>query len=288
MRRFPILILVWLAFRLQGADSRGHLLYLGCTSNAWQVCLLDLNSGKSAQLTTSPGDKRRPMTTGGTTFVFFRDTLGQILGYVRNSMTEHPIFTPWFGCGHFCLGRDGTTVFFTRLAADNRQRQFLWSQGQRDTNAVLVYRPDRGAVCHPVVSPDGNWIAATQISRAREERLLVLSFKADGSPKLLTPEFTEATTPCWRRDGKAVYFAWRKPGGSFDLCLIEIDTGTITPILETPDTAELYPTLDSPGRCLYFEQRTDQGSALARLDLESHRVTRLPLDHEAREPFWCE
>jgi hypothetical protein len=288
MRGTSILVILWLACRLHGADPRGHLLYLGCTSNGWQVCLLDITTGKSSQLTTSPGDKRRPWTAGATNVVFYRDTLGQIQRFNRDRLTEHPLFAPWSGCGHFCLSPDGETVLFTRLAADNRQRQFLWRQGLRDTNAVLICRPDRGAVCHPVVSPDGSWIAATQISRAREERLMVLSSQADGGPRLLTPEFTEATTPCWRRDGKAVYFAWRKPGGSFDLYLVDIEHGATTPILESPDSSELYPTADNAGRYLYFEQRTEQGCLLASVDLESHTVTRLPLNHEAREPFWCE
>lgn len=96
------------------------------------------------------------------------------------------------------------------------------------------------------------------------------------------PEVDQAFSPSWSPDGHRVVLSATR-GGVSDLYIYDLDDGTLEQLTSDP-VADLQPAWSPDGRTIVFvtdrftsrpEQLTFAGSELARIDVESHAITRL-------------
>lgn len=294
MKILPLILILGLTLS-QATDAstpsgakKGALLYSGLTPTGWQICLLDLESGKHRVLTASPGDKRRPFFLPKSGRVVCKDAAGRALGWSRGAETL--LSEPIRSMGDLWFKPDGNSWYFTRLATDNPQRQFIWyhQAGDPDPESALVLRMEKGSLRQVALSPDGKFLAATHLWRVGEERILIIPVETPERYRYITPAMKTAFSPAWSADGKTLYFSMQQDGiaSDFDLHRADLQGKAIQILKRLPGSSEWFPTGDAEERWVYFEENRLGISSLAALDLKTANVVSLSLPHQAREPHW--
>ena len=269
-------------------EMTGSLLYSGLTESGWQVCLLDLASGQTRPLTSSPGDKRRPFYLAEAGAVVCKDSMGRALAWKGGK--EEVLSGDVLSAGDLWFLSNGKEWYFTRLATNNPQRQFIWHRKADDPGAEsqLVLRMEKGSLRQIALSPDGQWAAATHLWRVGEERILVFPLATPEKYRYLTPELRVAFSPTWAADGKSLLFSMQGEGSQadFDLQRVSVDDARIEPLKRIEGSSEWFPSEDSSGRWVFFEENREGRSSLGALDTMTGKVVAIPLPHQGREPFW--
>jgi Tol biopolymer transport system component len=197
---------------------------------------------------------------------------------------------PVLSAGDLWFLSNGKEWYFTRLATNNPQRQFIWHRKTDDpgTEPRLVLRMEKGSLRQIALSPDGQWAAATHLWRVGEERILVFPLAAPEKYRYLTPELRVAFSPTWAADGKSLLFSMQEEGSQadFDLQRVSVDDARIEPLKRIEGSSEWFPSQDSSGRWVFFEQNREGRSSLGALDTTTGKVVAIPLPHQGREPFW--
>lgn len=270
------------------AEMTGSLLYSGLTESGWQVCLVDLASGVSRPLTSSPGDKRRPFYLAQSGAVVCKDSMGRALAWKGGK--EEVLSGDVLSAGDLWFPSNGKEWYFTRLATNNPQRQFIWHRKVDDPGAEnqLVLRMEKGSLRQIALSPDGQWAAATHLWRVGEERILVFPLAAPETYRYLTPELMVAFSPTWAPDGKSLLFSMQREGSQddFDLQRVSVDDARIQHLKRIEGSSEWFPSEDSSGRWVFFEENREGRSSLGALNSTTGEVVAIPLPHQGREPFW--
>lgn len=278
-------IICWLMLVPAMMASQGHLLYVGLTENGWQIFDYDLEQGISKQLTYSAGDKRSPQWDEANQRVISRDALGHVI--VCSKEGTNQVLTPFSGCSDYAVVQGGSSIYYTRLATGNPQRQFIWRLPQLDGQPELIYRPKEGSMRQVRLSPDGQWLVATHLWRRAEERLIAIPLDKTLRGRYLTAEKQVAVFPSWSFNGQHIIFAKQVTSDNYDLYQVDLNTRKIQPLLQTTEISELAPVTDRSDHFVYFEQhQKGQRVTLARLNIDSSQVTAFDLSRPAKEPFW--
>ena len=267
------------------SGQNGSLLCSILTDEGWQIARYDLKGAEISIVTSGVGDKRNAQQLPEGGGIVYRNANGELCTIGENSFWDAP-----GGVSSFCFSLlPEMSVYFTRLATGNPQRQFLWERPPaRAAETALVYRPPTGSVRQVSLAPDGQSAILTWIRKKGEESLIRvwLTGKRRGETDVISEEMTINAYPSWSPDGLKLYFSRFVERGDFDLWVHDFATGATKSLLERPDSSELSPTISGDGNHLYFEQRDGEGSALWSLDIANGKTSRLPISQSTREPLW--
>ena len=154
MYRYPVILILILAICHTGSTSASsvasglsqNFLYVGLTDGQWQVFRYDFTTGQSEQLTFSPGDKRRPQYHAATDSIYFKDSQGWIVRL--GSDCGETRISDKGRIAEFCMIPSEAAFLFTRLMANNPQRQALWRQDMETESSQpqLLKRMSTGVV----------------------------------------------------------------------------------------------------------------------------------------------
>lgn len=156
----------------------------------------------------------------------------------------------------FSFSPDGERIVFTR----NRLTKF--GEAYNDLylyrfSSDATDRLTRGARIHdPSWSPDGNKVAAVQVSRGTAN--LVLVDPRDGSVREVTDfeNGEQIYTPAWHPDGDAVYFSFGERHGR-SIRKYDLESGTMDTVLQERLIDFRDPFVDQEGLFLYYSADPD-------------------------------
>jgi len=270
-----ILVQPWLVL-----GQEGVLLYVGSTEDSgWQIFELRLSSGAVSQLSFSMGDKREPQHSAAAKLTTCRNSLGQVLKL--NDGKEQVLITNIQHCANYALVPDGTAFYFTK-PGEGIRRQDIWIQPR------LAASVPEGMLKQVSVSADGQWLTATHIWRANEERLVIFPTTNAGAPEYATAEKSLDAFPHWAADSKSVLFSEQNARRNYELKQYSLENKTVTTLLSSIRVNNCNPVTDKSGEFVFFERRSLEGSFIACLDRKNGDVRKLPIPRQAREPFWYE
>lgn len=271
------------SFAYADVEPTGKILYCGATQGGWQIFEGDLQTGLSTQLTKTLGDKRSPGYVRSRDWVTFKDSQGTV-GYLENGSVVYP-FEHERSIGDYAFSVNGDRCYFTRLATNNPQRQFLWSISlDSDKGPQLVLRMDQGSLRQVQMSPNGKYLVATHIWRVGEERVVIIPTDFPDNYFYLSPEGEEAFSPSWSPNSEAVLFSMRTPDGTFDIYEGVVSNGQLRKLLETKGMSEWYPSLDPAGQWVLFETAEAGGSEIGYADVDRGIPSHLGI--KGKEPVW--
>ena len=280
------LVYLHMSASLACAAPGGRLLYLGLTEEGWQVFSRDLVAGTEVQLTHSKGDKKYPRYAGVTQSVVFRDSEGYVTKVTGD--VEERYCPDWGPCARFVIHPEGNRFYYTWWGPGNRQRHHLWEQSIRNKSPSLSRRSPSGSFSEIALSPDGSMLVATHLYDVTKERLLLIRLHDDQPMEYLTPETYGAVFPSWSHDGQRVLFSRSVGDANDDVYEVDINTRSVSPVVQSRDTSEYRPVEDGSGRYVFFERRDERGVVVACLDRQNGAVEQLDLGREAKEPCWYE
>ena len=140
-----------------------------------------------------------------------------------------------------CLSPDGRRIVYSTLGAKSQ---------------IFVYDPDRGThtpltvdgvPIFPLWSPDGRQVLYS--TWGVQERLFRQSVDWSSTPELLATNGGGFSS--WSADGHTVAIVRFQPETLFDIDMMDIRSGRVTPFLESPAT-EAYPDFSPDGRWLAY------------------------------------
>ncbi len=177
--------------------------------------------------------------------------------------------------------RSGSRIFFVGLEAPSGLQQY---EPERKTFAPA---PGFLAEANRIdYSRDGKWVAWTDI----HEKLW--RARADGSDKVrLTSDALEVFLAHWSPDGKRLSAMARKPGGVWQIYLVDASGGKAEALLkEARNAAD--PGWSPDGQSLVFGREPDLmgkesgGRTLQILHLQSHQIEEIPNSENVFSPRW--
>jgi Tol biopolymer transport system component len=280
-----LLCVIGLAFGDMFADE---IVYSGETDSGWQVFRLALPDGKPRQVTHSPGDKRRPTPVPGRDWIVTKDSQGRAL--VLEEDKETVLDPDIRSLGDLSVSGSGDWWYFTRLAVNNPQRQFVWRRklegGKNEEATELVLRPEKGSFRQVSLSPDGQYLAGTHIWKAGEERIVIIPLARPEDFFYVSPEDNEAFSPAWGPDGQDVYFAMKSESGDYDIFRASLADRTAKAVVQISGTSEWFPSVSPNSEWLTCEQVENGKSILLLVNLQTGKKTVLQTPHSAKEPAW--
>jgi Tol biopolymer transport system component/DNA-binding winged helix-turn-helix (wHTH) protein len=217
----------------------------------------------------------------GQSYVFqANDTLWQLKGLGRRArltqLTNGPLRTlsP-------VAARNGNRIFFVGLEAPSGLQQF--DHERKEFRSAPAFLADANRI---EFSRDGKWVAWTDV----HEKLWCA--RTDGSDKVrLTSDALEVFLAHWSPDGKRLAVMARKPGGVWQIYLVDARGGKAEALLNEPRNAA-DPGWSADGSSLVFGREPDlmgkeNGSrTLQIIDLSTHRVEQIPNSENLFSPRW--
>lgn len=266
----------------------GEIVYSGETDSGWQVFRRKIPEGKPVQVTFSPGDKRRPMFVPGRDWIVCKDSQGRALTLKKG---EESVLDPAIrSVGDVAVSPKGDWLYFTRLAVNNPQRQFIWrsmvANGEEGDPMELVLRPEQGSFRQVSLSPDGTHLAATHIWKVGEERIVVIPLTNPEEFFYVSPEGREAFSPTWSSDGAEVFFSMKSNSEDYDLFRASLVDREPRAVLQAEGTSEWFPSVSRDGEWLVCEQVDKGKSGLLLVNLRTGEKNILETPHAAKEPAW--
>jgi len=260
-------------------------LYVGLANDSqWQVFYYDFANEKSEQLTTSPGDKRRPQYHEATNSIYFKDSQGWIVRLNKEGVETR--VSDKGGIAEFCMLPSSPMFFFTRLVANNPQRQALWSLDldEETLQPQLLKRMDSGSLRQIAIRSDKE-IIVSHIAKRREERLYLMDRSGQGS--YITPSKDVSIYPSWGHLQDILLYAKELNDGSCDLFKLNLVSGESTPFLQTENASEFATSVSPDGTSVLVEQHVyGMPPRIVMYDISTSNLTPIHLDYPAKEPYW--
>jgi len=215
---------------------------------------------------------------------FMPDSQGLIVTVERNE-TDQLLLTDIDGCWPRALttdtlgdhwdarpSPDGRSIIYLLRRFDDLNRlDILWLEIETGKSITLYGRPSTRALS-PKWSPDGSWIAFIAQETERDELYLVRP-NGEGLHRLTETGYDVAQFE-WSPNSKLLAVIFNR-GGSFDLSLIEAETGAISD-LRTGTGFHANPNWARDGSFITFEFESPLLPAdLYRIDLSGGQVTQL-------------
>jgi eukaryotic-like serine/threonine-protein kinase len=123
------------------------------------------------------------------------------------------------------------------------------------------------------VSPDGKWIAISNLGRQED---IILARTDSSESRLLTNDPERDRGPSWSPDGKTLYFYSQRGGDRYEIWSINFDGSGLRQISHTTGNSIWFPKLMPGGRALYVYN--DVGASILPLDPDglARRIEPLP------------
>jgi len=289
MDRLKIVLLYGLAIVHAGTFAFGDgLLFSGHTENGWQIFAYNLKDFEITQITVDIGDKRIPSFNASTRRVYFKDSNGRIQFIGENGKSGF-LLNAEAGCSSYVISPQGDTVYFTRLATGNTQRQFIWKAeiGSEDelVPPEIFWRPDVRSARQLAINASGDWMLATHIKSIDTEQILKLPLDMDSAPQYITSASDISVYPVFSSDSSGFYFSKRISEKNFDLFFQGFTNSKEINLSRTPDQSEFGASIDPESGIIFCEVRKGMGSEIHRIDREKSSVSPLSIDFPACEPY---
>ncbi|MBB5059377.1 Tol biopolymer transport system component/DNA-binding winged helix-turn-helix (wHTH) protein [Granulicella aggregans] len=217
----------------------------------------------------------------GQSYVFqSNDNLWQLEGFGRQAklvqLTNGPLrsLSP-------VAARNGNRIFFVGLEAPAGLQQF--EAERKEFRPAPAFLADANRIDF---SRDGRWVAWTDL----HEKLW--RAHTDGSDKVrLTSDALEVFLAHWSPDGKRLAAMARKPGGVWQIYLVDANGGKAEVLLDEARNAA-DPSWSNDGGSLVFGREPDlmgkeNGSRTIQIiNLSTHRVEEIPSSEDLFSPRW--
>jgi len=138
--------------------------------------------------------------------------------------------------------------------------------------------PELGEILNPSWSPDGKEIVFSALVGGATD-IFIYNLE-DNTLKQITRDSFGDLHPVWSPDGKKIAFVTERfsanlkwlESGSYDLALLEVDTGEISRILTFPSGKNINPQWSEDGRSLFFLSDYTGKTDLYRVDLQDGKI----------------
>ena len=168
----------------------------------------------------------------------------------RNLFALVPLATEWIGDRIFFCAQLGDSVNLWRIAISPTTFQ-VTGPAQRLTSGS-------GTEVHPSIAEDGTFVFSSLLQNGDIWSLPIDTGqgKIAGKPEQLTRELTPDYMPSVSADGKSVVFVSERTGNA-DIWLKNLETGTETPLTQTP-SQELHPEISWDGALVAYSTNADE------------------------------
>ena len=177
--------------------------------------------------------------------------------------------------------RNGNRIYFVGLEAPSGLQQFY--PERREFRSAPAFLADANRIDF---SRDGRWVAWTDIHQK------LWRARTDGSDKLrLTSDALEVFLAHWSPDGKRLALMARRPGGVWQIYLVEASGGEAEALLDEARNAA-DPGWSADGNSLAFGREPDlMGKesgprTLQIIDLSTHKIEQIPDSEDLFSPRW--
>lgn len=265
-----------------GFPSAGTLLYSRLTEGTWQIWKSDLATGRTSQVTFTPGDKRRPAFVGPGVVGYC--TTNQACFVTDGDRSSDRQLVPDLSpVREVAWSPDSRLMVFSKFRADLKDSANLWMADSDGTNRrMLTHEP--GVQQHPAWSPDGRWIAYSGGQGWGTYEIYVV--RADGTERRrLTVNQTHDFLPAWSPDGTQLVFSSDR-SGDYEIWTMALD-GSGARQLTTSQGLDTHPTWSPDGSHVAFV--TNRAGRLELWVMEPDGVNQRPLAVDGEgvcDPAW--
>ena len=225
----------------------GKLLYSRLTDGTWQIWQTDLVTRAQAQVTASPGDKRKPAWTPDGRVGYHTSNHGYHLIDPAGQHDE-PFLSALWPLIDVAWAPGGARVVFSKLQPELVDQANLWvTDLSGDNRQVLTH--EAGLQYDSAWSLDGQHLVYVQGHGYGTSELYAIN--ADGSGRIqLTHNQTRELSPAWSPDGKWIAFV-SDASGDFEIWVIRPDGTESTQLTSSPGL-DANPAWSPDGQRLVF------------------------------------
>lgn len=226
---------------------QGKLLYSHLTEGTWQIWQKELATDQETQVTSIPGDKRRPQWGGNgqvayctTNYACFENTVGSQAHELR--------FHELWPVRDLMRSPDGKRLVFSKFRTDVPDQANLWvANGDESSPHMITHEP--GIQQQPAWSPDDRTIAYSGGQGPNSYEIYAV--KADGTGRTqLTKNQANDFLPAWSPDGKQIAYA-SNASGDDEIWVMDADGSHQTQLTHSPGL-DTNPTWSLDGRSIAF------------------------------------
>ncbi|GIW06783.1 MAG: hypothetical protein KatS3mg060_1588 [Dehalococcoidia bacterium] len=238
---------------------RGRVVYHARIGTDNQIFVLDLESGKTTQLTTT-GDNLEPDWSPDGRQIVFSCSVGEFLQLCtmdadgsnrkqltdRRSMNFGPDWSP-----------DGKRIVFV----SNEHRPYAMYILELETGEVRRVLPNQGNESAPKWSPDGSRILYAANRRMAFGQSFIYTVRPDGTDERQITTFGRDDRPAWSPDGKKIVFRREVFQSSLvsgvELIVQDLESGAVTQLTANRATDD-WPEFSPDGNWIIYT--TDAGN----------------------------
>jgi Tol biopolymer transport system component len=247
----------------------GTLAYAARVGGQWDIYSLDIDTGESTQLTSSPSDEIAPAwSPDGTQLVFMSGQSGSQQVWVMNrDGSDQRQVTQWTGSGQLFYTTwlpDGNDLIVT--VADNAAGVAWLIRQPVDGGAATGYTEPWSGVAS--VAADSGAMAYTVRTSGQTDIVL-----DDGSPRPITATGVSEDIPSITRDGTSIVYQVGDPGGRY-VEIHDVDTGTTTRLPQIGDDSN--PVWSPDGERIAFVSEDGVWARIFVTDADGSNTTELP------------
>lgn len=216
----------------QGTETNlsGTLLHSRLTNGTWQIWQTDLVTRERAQLTYTPGDKRRPGFASNSQITYCTSNQACFKSRLEDATAE-PLFSDLWPVRDAVFSPDGTRMAFSRFRTDLVDSANLWVASADGTDRRMITH-EAGIQEHPAWSPDGRWLAYSGGQGYGTYEIYVVGAEGAGR-RQLTENSAHDFLPAWSPDGSQIAFS-SDVTGDYEIWLVRADGLNLTQLTQAP------------------------------------------------------
>lgn len=224
----------------------GKLLYSRLTDGTWQIWQTDLATQTRTQITSSPGDKRKPTWTPDGRIAYHTSNHGYYL--TSGQQNPEPFLEAFWPLIDVTWAPDGQSVVFSKLQQDLVDQANLWAINVSGKNQQVLTH-EAGLQYDTAWAPNSKRLVYVGGQGYGNAELYAIN--ADGSGRQqLTHNQTRELSPAWAPDGSRIAFV-SDASGDFEIWAIRSDGSDRVQLTSSPGL-DASPSWSADGKHLAF------------------------------------